>query len=68
MFRLIGIAVFIFVLVVGFPSLMRWYAGEATPKETVLEIRGKISDTLATDKNKPVQDESKSNDQTKGNP
>ena len=51
MFKLIGIIVFVVVLVVGFPSLMRWYSGDATPKETVEEIRGKLSDTLATDKN-----------------
>ena len=51
MFKLIGIIVFVVVLVVGFPSLMRWYSGDATPKETVEEIRGKLSDKLATDKN-----------------
>ena len=41
MFKLIGIIVFVVVLVVGFPSLMRWYSGDATPKETVEEIRGR---------------------------
>ena len=51
MFKLIGMIVFVVVLVVGYPALSRWYAGDATPKEAVDEIRGKLSDKLATDKN-----------------
>jgi len=51
MFKLIGIIVFIIVLLVGYPALSVWYSGDATPKETLNEIRGKLSDTLATDKN-----------------
>jgi len=51
MFKLIGIIVFIIVLVVGYPALSRWYSGDATPKEAVDEIRGNLSDKLATDKN-----------------
>ena len=44
MFKLIGMIVFVVVLVVGYPALSRWYAGDATPKEAVDEIRGKLSD------------------------
>jgi hypothetical protein len=57
MFKLIGIVVFFAVLLVGYPALTRWYAGEATPKETVDEIRGKLSDKLVTDQNKRSKDE-----------
>lgn len=68
MFKLIGIIVFVVVLVVGFPSLMRWYSGDASPKETVDEIRGKLSDTLATDKNgRAKEEEGKSTEQTPAN-
>ncbi len=58
MFRLIGMVVFFVVAVIGFPSMMRWYSGDATPKETVEEIRGKLSDTLANDKNEASEESS----------
>jgi hypothetical protein len=51
MFNLIGIIVVIIVLVIGFPSLKEWYSGVATPKETVDNIREKLGDSLAKDKN-----------------
>lgn len=57
MFKLIGIIVFVVVLVVGYPALTRWYSGDATPKEAVDEIRGKLSEKLATDKNAQGKDD-----------
>lgn len=67
MFKLIGIIVFVVVLVVGYPALSRWYSGDATPKETVNEIRGKLSDTLATDKNAHGKDDINDKSQTEPN-
>ncbi len=43
MFRLIGIAVVILVLYVGYPSIKRMYNGQETPKETIHEIRDGIA-------------------------
>jgi hypothetical protein len=64
MFKLIGIIVFVVVLVVGYPALSLWYSGDATPKEAMDEIRGKLSDTLATDKNAQGKDDSNDTSQT----
>jgi hypothetical protein len=63
MFKLIGIIVFVVVLVVGYPALSRWYSGDATPKEAVDEIRGKLSEKLATDKNGNGKSESEDKSQ-----
>jgi hypothetical protein len=63
MFKLIGIIVFVVVLVVGYPALSRWYSGDATPKEAVDEIRGKLSEKLATDKNANGKSESEDKSQ-----
>lgn len=49
MFKLIGIAVVVAVVVIGFPSLQRWYSGEATPQETVQEVRKSVGQKLITD-------------------
>jgi len=54
MFRLIGVIVFLTVLFFGFHSFQKWYAGDATPKETVDEVRNKIGEALVTEKAKPA--------------
>jgi len=50
MFKLIGLIVVVAVLVIGYPVLQRWYAGDTTPKEAVNEVRNKIGDAISTDK------------------
>lgn len=49
MFRLIGIITVVAVVAIGYPALERWYAGEATPKETVKEVRESVGQKLITD-------------------
>ena len=49
MFKLIGIFVVSLVLFLGYDSLSRWYVGDASPKETVTEIRKKIGEILVGD-------------------
>ena len=49
MFRLIGILVVGFVLYVGWDAFHGWYAGEATPQETVEKVRGQVGDAISTD-------------------
>jgi hypothetical protein len=48
MFKLIGIIVFGAVIFIGYPALNRWYAGEASPKETVNELRNSVGQSLMT--------------------
>jgi hypothetical protein len=62
MFNFIGLIVVIIVLIVGFPALLDWYSGDATPKETVNNIRGRLSESLATDKDGNSQRSSDSTD------
>jgi hypothetical protein len=64
MFNLIGLIVVIIVLIVGFPALRDWYSGDATPKETVNNIRGRLSESLATDKDGNSQQDSSFNDRS----
>ncbi len=52
MFKLIGFIVFVAVAFFGFSSFQKWYAGEATPKETVSEVRNKLGEALITEKTK----------------
>ncbi len=49
MFKLIGIIVVVAVVIIGFPSLQRWYAGDATPQETVKEMRDSVGQKLMTE-------------------
>lgn len=49
MFRLIGILVVAFVLYIGWDAFQGWYAGEATPQETVDKVRSRVGDTISTD-------------------
>ena len=46
MFKLIGIAVVIGVLFVGYDALQKWYVGDATPGETVTEVRKKVGEKI----------------------
>jgi hypothetical protein len=48
MFKLIGMIVFGAVIFIGYPALNRWYAGEASPQETVNELRNSVGQTLMT--------------------
>lgn len=50
MFRIIGILVVIVVFYLGFDAIQRWYIGDATPAETVSEIRKKVGETIIEDK------------------
>jgi hypothetical protein len=49
MFKLIGLAVVVAVIVIGFPSLQRWYAGDATPQQTVNDVRNSLGQKLTTE-------------------
>lgn len=48
MFKLIGIIVFGAVIFIGYPALNRWYAGEASPQETINDLRNSVGQTLMT--------------------
>lgn len=48
MFRLIGILVVAFVLYVGWDAFQGWYAGEATPQETVEKVRSRVGDAISS--------------------
>ena len=49
MFKLIGVIVFVSVVVIGYPSLKRWYSGEASPQETIHELRNSVGQKLMTE-------------------
>jgi hypothetical protein len=46
MFKLIGMVVFVSVVVIGYPSLQRWYSGEASPEQTLNEMRNSVGQKL----------------------
>jgi len=48
MFKLIGIIVVVAVVVIGFPALQRWYTGDATPQETVKNVRDSVGQKVMT--------------------
>ena len=50
MFKFIGLVVVLIVAYVGFSSFQKWYSGDATPKETVNEVRNKLGEALTTEK------------------
>lgn len=50
MFRIIGILVVVVVVYLGFEAIQRWYIGDATPEETVSEIRKKVGESIVGDK------------------
>lgn len=52
MFKLIGIIVVVAVVIIGFPALQRWYTGEATPQETVKDVRESVGQKLLNDDSK----------------
>lgn len=49
MFKLIGFVVVLAVVVIGYPALSRWYAGESSPQETVEDVRNRVGSALITD-------------------
>ena len=49
MFKLIGFIVVLAVVVIGYPALSRWYAGESSPQETVEDVRNRVGSALITD-------------------
>ncbi len=49
MFKLIGVIVFVSVMFIGYPSLKRWYSGEASPEETIHELRNNVGQKLMTE-------------------
>lgn len=53
MFKLIGIVVVVAVLYLGFGAISKWYSGDATPQETVTEVRKRVGETLVGDKDAP---------------
>ncbi|WVN41514.1 hypothetical protein AOB54_08520 [beta proteobacterium MWH-UniP1] len=50
MFRLIGVVVVVAVLYLGFGAIQKWYSGDATPQETVTEVRKRVGETLVGEK------------------
>lgn len=46
MLRLIGLVVVVAIAVLGWPAFQRWYSGDATPKETIDAVRGKLGDAI----------------------
>jgi len=66
MFKIIGITVFIAVIVIGYPSINRWYKGEITPSEAVNSIRGEIGIFLNpnSEKGLGLNDTTSKNDQS----
>ena len=46
MFKLIGFIVVFAVAMIGYPALSRWYAGEASPQETVNYVRNRVGNSL----------------------
>lgn len=67
MFKLIGIVVVVAVFVLGFDAIRKWYVGDATPQETVSEVRKVVGEKIggegAADNNS-----SKSRDGSDGRP
>ena len=53
MFKLIGFAVVVAVIVIGFPSLKLWYSGDATPQQTVNDVRNSVGQKLKTEDSLP---------------
>ena len=49
MFKLIGFAVVVAVFVIGFPSLKLGYSGDATPQQTVNDVRNSVGQKLKTE-------------------
>jgi hypothetical protein len=47
MFKLIGIVIVVSVFVIGFESIRKWYTGDASPEETVTEIRDRVGKTIS---------------------
>jgi len=63
MFKLIGIIVFVAVIVIGYPSLKRWYSGEASPEQTLQEMRNSVGPKLITnEQGQPAPAAEKKND------
>jgi hypothetical protein len=46
MFKIIGMAVFFGVLFIGYGAFQDWYTGDATPQETVTEVRKKVGEKI----------------------
>ncbi len=46
MFKLIGIVVVVAVFVLGFDAIRKWYVGDATPQETVSEVRKLVGEKI----------------------
>lgn len=47
MLKVIGLVVVIAVIVLGLGPLQKWYTGDATPQETVNEIRQRVGESVA---------------------
>lgn len=47
MLKIIGFIVVIAVILIGFGPLQKWYTGDATPQETVNEIRQRVGESVA---------------------
>lgn len=62
MFRLIGIAVFIFVAVVGFRPIKSLLEGTATPREAVEQVRTDVAQAIATNGDDSAQQEKRAVD------
>jgi len=55
MFKLIGFVVVVVVVVIGYPALSRWYAGESSPQETVEDVRNRLGSALISESKQSSQ-------------
>ncbi len=49
MLKIIGFIVVVAVILIGFGPLQKWYTGDATPQETVNEIRQRVGESVSGD-------------------
>jgi hypothetical protein len=64
MFQIIGLIVVAVVVYLGYDALHKWYAGDATPEETVSEIRQKVGEKILGDNSSESSDDKASSVQS----
>lgn len=65
MFKLIGVIVVLAIVFFGYSSLEKWYEGNATPQETVLNIRDQLGTAIKPNKDNNSADSELGSDNTK---
>jgi hypothetical protein len=64
MFQIIGVLVVVVVVYLGYDALHKWYVGDATPEETVSEVRQKVGERILGDNSGKSSDDKASSDQS----